>query len=261
MNKLPVLISIPHGGHVIPESIKDNVMLSSLELLDDSDAFTKNIYDIGNHAEYVIKTDIARAIIDLNRSQDQYPPEYPDGVIKSHTCYDKQIYKKGMEPDIKKKKQMIQSYYLPYHNNIKRALAEKKAALALDCHSMAAIGPSSSKDKGKKRPLMCLGNVWGQTCTELLMNRISDCFCCSFGFKASDIQMNQPFAGGYITQTYGKSSIIPWIQVEISRALYLDPQYFDRQALQMKDKMRLNEINQMFQTGLYLFFNNFYKAA
>jgi len=261
MKKLPVLISIPHGGHLIPDSLKENIMLSSLDLLDDSDAFTQDIYDIGNSAEYVFKTDIARAIIDLNRSVDQYPPEYPDGVIKSHTCYDKQIYKMGMEPDENKKKQLIHSYYLPYHDNIKRALAEKRIALALDCHSMAAIGPTNSKDKGGKRPLMCLGNVWGQTCSKLLIKRISNCFCCSFGFKSSDIQINQPFAGGYITQTYGKKSIIPWIQVEISRELYLSQQYFNRQTLQMMDNKRLNELNQMFQTGLELFFNTFFKAA
>jgi len=256
MNKLPIVISIPHGGHLIPESMKKNVMLSSLDLLDDSDAFTQDIYDIGNYAEHVFKTDIARAVIDLNRSLGQLPPKYPDGVIKSHTCYGKQIYKKGMEPDKNLINQLIQSYYLPYHVKIKNTLMNKKnnIALALDCHSMAAFGPEISKDKGKKRPLMCLGNAWGKTCSEQLITKLSDCFCHSFGFKSNDIKINKPFAGGYITQTYGSKNI-PWIQVEMSRALYLSSQYFDRQTLQMKDSKRLQNLNRMFREGLYQFFS------
>jgi len=256
MDKLPILISIPHGGQFIPDSMKDRIMLSSEDIFDDSDAFTRDIYDIGNHAEYVFKTDIARAVIDLNRSLDECPPNYPDGVIKSHTCYDKQIYIKGLAPDQHTIKKLIQSYYLPYHHNINKALAEKKIAFALDCHSMAAIGPLNAKDKGKKRPLICLGNAWGQTCSEWLINRISECFCTSFGFRSSDIVINKPFAGGYITQTYGKSPI-PWIQVEISRELYLASKFFNRQTLQMKDANRLNELNQMFQAGLDLVFSDY----
>jgi formiminoglutamase len=256
MNKLPILISIPHGGHFIPESLKKNVMLSSVDLLDDSDAFTQDIYDIGNHAEHVFKADIARAIIDLNRSLDQLPPKFPDGVIKSHTCYGKQIYQKGMEPDQNLINQLIQSYYLPYHDQIKKTLINpNKIALALDCHSMAAIGPEIAKDKGEKRPLMCLGNAWGKTCSEQLITKLSDCFCRSFGFQPHDIKINKPFAGGYITQTYGNINV-PWIQVEMSRALYLSPKYFDRRTLQMKDSKRLQNLNQMFQDGLDQFFSS-----
>ncbi|KPA12758.1 N-formylglutamate amidohydrolase [Candidatus Magnetomorum sp. HK-1] len=253
MKKFPIIISIPHGGSFIPYDLKDDILLSPLDLLEDSDAFTQEIYDISDSAEYVIKANIARAIVDLNRSIEQLPPEYPDGIIKSHTCYGKQIYKNGKSPDLLKTKELINEYYLPYHEELKTALiSNNRIELALDCHSMAAVGPEISKDKGKKRPLMCLGNVWGQTCPTPIINHLSECFCQSFGFQTEDIQINLPFAGGYITKTYGKSRI-PWIQVEMSRALYLSPQYFDSHTLKI-DSNRLKELNKMFHAGLSIFF-------
>jgi len=253
MNKLPILISIPHGGSTIPQELKKDIMISQLEILEDSDAFTHEIYDIGDHAEYIFKADIARAVIDLNRSVDQLPPKFLDGVIKSHTCYGKRIYKHGKSPNNDKFETLIQSYYVPYHKQIKHVLTkDPHIKLALDCHSMASVGPKYSSDQGRKRPHMCLGNVWGKTCSTFIINQISESFCRSFGFKSTDIQINEPFSGGYITQTYGVGSI-PWIQVEISRDLYLTPKYFDTQSLQMNIN-RLNELNQMFHMGLMLYF-------
>ncbi|MBF0450325.1 MAG: N-formylglutamate amidohydrolase [Candidatus Magnetomorum sp.] len=255
MKTLPVLISIPHGGTYIPEELKGSIQLSPLDLIDDSDAFTREIYDIKERATSVIKADILRAIVDLNRSIDQRPPDFPDGIIKSHTCYGKQIYHKGKEPDSNQINDLIQSFYQPFHESLKNAQVQLTDVieLALDCHSMAAIGPEISKDQGKNRPLMCLGNLWGQSCSDDAMNHLADCFCQSFGFKSTDIQTNQPFAGGYITQTYGKQTI-PWIQVEMSRALYMTSPYFDRQTLQI-DSHRLTVLNQNFQAGLALYFN------
>ena len=253
MQSLPIIISIPHGGSFIPSDLKKDIILSPLDILEDSDAFTLDIYDISETAEYVFKADIARAIIDLNRSKTQLPPQYFDGVIKSHTCFGKQIYRNGKSLDKSKIQTLIQSYYEPYHNQIKDVIKKNShIQLALDCHSMASVGPEYSNDKGKERPLMCLGNVWGQTCSEDVMNQLSECFSRSFGFKSTDIQINKPFAGGYITQTYGMS-YIPWVQVEISRALYLNSTYFNYQSLQMNIN-RLKELRQMFQMGVMEYF-------
>jgi len=252
LSRLPILISIPHGGRLIPEDLQKDIMISPLDVLEDSDAFTHEIYDMSDHAEYVYKADIARAVIDLNRSVDQIPPEFPDGIIKSHTCYGKQIYKQGRSPGKDKTESLIQSYYVPYHTQINDVLTQNPhIKLALDCHSMASVGPQYSKDKGKKRPLMCLGNVWGKTCSALMINQIATYFCQSFGFQSSDIRINEPFSGGYITQTYGMGPV-PWIQVEISRALYLTERYFDSQTLQININ-RLHELNRMFKMGLMLY--------
>ncbi|NIR50437.1 N-formylglutamate amidohydrolase, partial [candidate division KSB1 bacterium] len=63
---------------------------------------------------------------------------------------------------------------------------------------------------------------------------------------------NQPFAGGYISRHYGQSNV-PWAQVELNRALYLSPPWFDRDSLTM-DENRLQELKQTFEKTLILFF-------
>jgi formiminoglutamase len=49
--------------------------------------------------------------------------------------------------------------------------------------------------------------------------------------------MNDPFAGGYISQFHYKRSGIPWIQIEINRKLYLNETYFDPERLRVDQRI------------------------
>lgn len=258
MKKLPVLISIPHGGTQIPMELWDRVCLSPVDLLDDSDAFTRQIYGLGKHVYFEVQAKIARAFVDLNRAPNDRPPQNPDGIIKSMTCYQRPIYKIGDMPDETLANHLIKTYYEPYHRQIQQIQMKTSTSrrvaieLALDCHSMAAVGPAIAPDPGQKRPMICLGNRFHETSSSEMIETLADCFRQSFAVSAEDVAINEPFAGGYITRTYGAKPI-PWIQVEISRALYLESPYFNRETLEM-DPLRLRELNHMFAEGLRLFF-------
>jgi formiminoglutamase len=253
MARLPFLLSIPHGGRKIPQEVKDRVSLSPVDLFDDGDAYTREIYDLGDRVAEVISTNIARAFVDLNRAPDDLPPGNTDGAVKSHTCYGKVIYKAGLEPDQTLIKTLLEKYYHPYHQRIQKTLDEEspEIKLALDCHSMAAVGPEIAPDPGQRRPMICLGNRHGQTCPAEMVEELARCFREVFNLEAPEVTINQPFAGGYITRTYDGNPI-PWIQVEMSRALYLTPPYFDRQTLQM-DQAHLRELKRKFERVLRLF--------
>ena len=99
MEKLPVLISIPHSGRKVPKELRDRTCLREVDILNDSDPFEREVYDLGDRVAGVITTDIGRAFVDVNRAPDDLPPENPDGVIKTHTCYRRVIYKNGLGPD------------------------------------------------------------------------------------------------------------------------------------------------------------------
>lgn len=252
---MPILISVPHGGWKVPDELKDRVCLSRKDLFDDSDPYTVEIYDVREQVEKFISTDIARAFVDVNRSVDDRPPKNPDGVIKSTTCYEKTIYKPGLEPDDSLINDLLKKYYYTYHEKIKKTLQDSDIRLALDCHSMASKAPDIAPDCGKKRPMICLGNNYGKSCSNVLAEELAECFREIFELKRGDVVLNSPFSGGYITKNY-ESALVPWIQVEIDRSLYLTKPWFDPETLHM-DPKRICELNRKFSEVL----NSLYKLA
>lgn len=250
---LPFLISIPHGGTRVPDELEDRICLSKKDIFDDSDAYTREICDIGALVKRIIHTDIARAFVDTNRPIDTLPPVFPDGVIKSKTCYGKTIYKKGQEPNECLIQTLIHNYYCPYHKQIMEGITQPDIILALDCHSMAENAPITSPDTGSKRPWINLSNVNGRACSSKITEVLADCFQKEFNIDPSDVCINSPFKGGHIIKKYGNNPI-PWIQIEINRAFYLKSQWFNKKALTI-DPQRLIELNQMFARTLINFYD------
>jgi len=254
LKKLPFLLSIPHGGTKKPPELEGRLSITDKDLFDDSDPFVIEIYDLGDKVTGVIKADIARAFVDLNRSPEDLPPQNTDGLIKSSTCYNKPIYKKGQEPDETLVNMLLQMYYTPYHKKIQSSIDELKPFLCLDCHSMASVAPEISPDGNKKkRPLFCLSNQDGKTSSNEIIESLADSISDSFRINRNEISLNDPFHGGYITKTYGNNPI-PWIQIEMNRDLYLAEPWFNFETLEIEED-HLKNLNQMFEKSLYSFFD------
>jgi N-formylglutamate amidohydrolase len=81
---------------------------------------------------------------------------------------------------------------------------------------MAAVGPPSASDAGCKRPEICLSNAY-RTCPQDWFDKLVRCFEESFGCKVS---VDHPFKGGHICRSH--SSELPWVQIELSRAAFLE---------------------------------------
>jgi len=254
LTKLPILLSIPHGGTRRPPELDGHLSITNKDLFDDSDPFVIELYDLGDKVQRVIKTDIARAFVDLNRSLQDMPPNNPDGLIKSKTCYDKPIYTNGKEPDDYLKTMLIELYYNPYHSSIQKSIDELDLQLCLDCHSMASTAPYFSPDKTQsKRPMFCLSNNDGQTSSQEIIELLADSISESYSIDRNEISLNDPFHGGHITKTYGNNPV-PWIQVEMNRDLYLSSPWFDEDALSV-DANHLQKLNKQFENSLDLLFS------
>jgi N-formylglutamate deformylase len=253
MTQFPVLLCIPHSGQQIPKELEGRIVIDKQETFKDSDAYTKEIFDLGSKVIQVISTDYARAFIDMNRNLDDLPPAVPDGMIKSMTCYQTPIYSEGEEPDENLIGKLVTKYYKPYHMEIQNALRNSNLKLALDCHSMAEIAPNISPDVGQKRPSVCLGNCFDKTCSRDIIKKLADCFSAAFDLKREDVKINKPFFGKYTTQRYGLKPI-PWIHVELNRKLFLEKPWFNSDTLLINES-RLQELNTMFENTLKLFFS------
>ena len=207
--RLPVLISVPHAGLEIPTEVKDLCILGKQDIIKDGDEGAAEIYlALKKEVSAMVTTDVARAIIDMNRPEDD---RTRDGIVKTRTCWNVPVY--GRFPSEENIKRLILKYYRPYHSDLSRLV--RGARLGLDCHTMAAEGPPVGPDPGVRRPRICLSNGDG-TCPREWMQSLAGCFKKAF---KTEIAINQPFKGGHIIRSHAKE--LPWIQLELSREEFL----------------------------------------
>ena len=114
----PLLVSVPHGGWKVAEEVRDIWALSKKDAFHDGDPFTPIIYDFSDRVSCQLVMEQYRAVVDLNRAPDDIAPRNKDGVIKSHTCYDIEVYQPGALPDDALKKVLLDRYYYPYHEKL-----------------------------------------------------------------------------------------------------------------------------------------------
>ena len=207
---LPLLISVPHAGLTVPPEVQPHLALTPADILKASDEHAAQIYDVRSHVAAFVDTDIACAVVDLNRSPDD---RRPDGVIKTHTCYNVLVYREPLPTDLADT--LLARYYHPYHRHLTQLASG--ARLGIDCHTMAAVGPPISPDPGRTRPDICVSNAEGQTCPNEWLDLFAQCLQCAFSLPVS---RNAPFKGGHIVRAH--CTQIPWIQLELSRTPFAD---------------------------------------
>lgn len=203
---LPLLISVPHAGLRVPPEVESLCQLTEAQIVEDGDEHAAEIYDIADQVVSYVTTDVARAIVDLNRAEDD---RRPDGVVKTHTCFNVPVYREPLTDTTIER--LLAVYYRPYHDRL-RQLSDSDVRLAVDCHTMLAVGPPIGPGPGIERPHVCLSHADG-TCPDEWMDALAASFEEEFG---PHVSVNDPFKGGYITRTHAAD--MPWVQLELSRA-------------------------------------------
>lgn len=206
---LPLLISAPHAGLRVPPEAEPHCILTPTEIERDGDEGAAEIYAIRDAVAAYVTTDVARAIVDLNRAEDD---RATDGVVKTHTCWQVPVYGRPLPDTVIES--LLAKYYRPYHARLTE-LSQSGVRLGVDCHTMAAHGPPIGPDPGAPRPWVCLSNADG-TCPHDWIESLAQHFETAFEHAVS---INSPFQGGYITRTHAAE--MPWVQLELSRAPFL----------------------------------------
>jgi len=119
-------------------------------------------------------------------------------------------------------KRRMDELYHPYHNALKSLIEAAKAsagqALLLDCHSMPGVSAS-----GQPRHDIILGDRFGASAAPDLVALTEDVFK-NAGYR---VARNHPYAGGYVTSTYGQPhNGVSVIQIEVNRNIYMNPASF-----------------------------------
>ncbi|MGO4886246.1 N-formylglutamate amidohydrolase [Anaerobacillus sp. MEB173] len=234
--KLPLVISVPHGGLMIPTNLMKKCLLSIEEILLDCDTWSQELYDFQDVVEEYVTTPIARIVVDMNRDKDDLPPRNPDGVVKTRSVVQKQVWNSSEGLTKEEIEVLISDYYKTYHHKLEQASRHPNVRLGIDCHTMLDVGPMPNSTTWEKRPLFCLGNRGNKhaqpdseptTAPAELMHKLKGLLEKKFSHYPSVdgsvplVTFNEPFSGGYITKHHGNKGDIPWIQLEINRRLYL----------------------------------------
>lgn len=237
----PLVFASPHSGRLYPAAMLEATALQPEFLRRSEDAFVDEmIAPAAESGAAVILARYGRAWMDLNRQPWELDPamfsdELPEyargrtarvaaglGAIARLAGEGREIYSRKLT--FAEARARVETTHLPYHDALEGLLARARAAhgmaVLIDWHSMpeAAARTAVTPRHGKGCDIV-LGDRFGAACTQkltILVERELE----AMGYR---VARNAPYAGGYTTEHYGQpTKRTHALQIEISRALYLD---------------------------------------
>ena len=227
----------PHSGRDYPAELVRRSRLTRLGLRSSEDVLVDALFAAAPECGAPLLAATApRAWLDLNRAPGELDPalirgaRLPGlnqrvaaglGVIPRVVSEGVPIYRGKIT--LEEAEARIRSVHEPYHAMLDQLLSRARDAFGLavlfDCHSMPSEALRAAPRVQGRRPEIVLGDRFGAAAGRALVKYTQRAFE-QAGFK---VARNAPFAGGYITQRYGRPSRgMHAIQIEIDRGLYLD---------------------------------------
>lgn len=242
----PLVFCSPHSGNDYPAEFVSASRLDPLTLRRSEDSFIDEIFAAAPRlGAPLLKALFPRAYCDPNREpweldQGMFDEPLPDftntssarvagglGTIARVVANGAEIYRHKLTwPEAKTR---IDEHWRPYHEALSALVDETVTAfggaIVIDCHSMPSVGGPMDRDPGHRRPDIVLGNRHGLACAAKLIDTAAAVLSAR-GFLVS---LNNPYAGAYTTQQYGKPDRgLHAMQIEINRALYMDEARIER---------------------------------
>lgn len=243
--KVPLVFNSPHSGRIYPSTFLAASQLDAHTLRRSEDAFVEELFGfVTDLGAPLLHAHFPRAYLDVNREPYELDPvlfrdglpHYANtqsvrvvgglGTIARIVSESDEIYREPLS--VEAALQRINRLYTPYHETLASLLLEAKRefglAVLIDCHSM----PSSPvAEKGTGRPDFVLGDRFGTSCSGELTRLAAS------SLEALDyaVALNKPYAGGYITEHYGRPHKAQHVlQIEINRSLYMNETSFEKSA-------------------------------
>jgi N-formylglutamate amidohydrolase len=239
------VFSSPHSGSDYGPGFLAASSLTPLQLRSSEDAFVDELYAaVPAAGAPLLAARVPRACLDLNRAPDDLDPALIAGAsrrflnarVAAGLGVIPRVVGEGRPIMIGKlslaeAERRIATFWHPYHDRLRALLGAAReafgAAILFDCHSMPHDALNAAPLIRGRRPDVVLGDRFGVACDRWVMDAAAEAFAAE-GFT---VARNAPFAGGYITQAYGRpQSGVHALQIEIDRALYMDEVRIERSA-------------------------------
>jgi formiminoglutamase len=260
--KLPFLIIIPHSGLDIPEELYGYENVSPLNIFFEADAGAESIFSFNDSVLKKISTPVSKVFVDVDREFKMLAPVTNDGVIKSRTSMNREVFKTDCYPDEIAISNILNRYYFPFHESIRTSIKQMKFRAIIECHTHMPVGPANSPDRGMPRPLVITGYTVDtdsgvkQTASADMSIELASAVGKNLsreGETVSEIfRVSDHDSKGFIMKNYSLSGI-PVLSLSISRSLFLNENYFNLEKM-IIDEQRLNKISSLVKSGLEKFY-------
>lgn len=219
------MANLPHSGTYVPPNVRKQYKRDSRPTLAPIDWHLEKLYDfLPQLGITMIQATHNRYVVNLNRGLKEplFGPEN-SSVVPYENAFKSPLY--DGEVNQSEIEERITRYYTPYHERLKKVLQKMardyRRVYLLDLHSYFA-GPVID---------VCLGNVNGATCSEMLM----ECFETALKRHAFSVVRNDKWIGGHITRHYGNMDNIESLQIELRFPAYLDRKFFGEEEIRAWD--------------------------
>lgn len=240
-----VVFSSPHSGAAYRADFLSASRLDATAIRSSEDAFVDELFSVApDFGAPLLCGKAPRAYVDLNRAVTELDPALvQDAVTKGinpaiaaglgvipRVVANGQVIQTG-KISLEVAQERLARYYTPYHERLTELLSEHRKnfgmAILIDCHSMPHEALKSAPFSGRQRPDVVLGDRFGVSCDRWITDKVQQIFE-QAGFS---VARNAPFAGGYITQHYGRPKRgTHALQIEIDRSLYMNEQTVTKKA-------------------------------
>lgn len=229
---VPCVLSIPHSGQAIPADasagMNPDADLGSLE-----DPHLDRLMSGAQALDLpVLVSQWGRAYCDVNRAAAEWDSGMFREPLPRHLASQSSRVRAGLGTfprflpprvpvnlkrlTLKQGQRRWLSCHRPYHKALESLVAAAQArfgyAILLDLHSMPQL-------PGERLPDLVLGDGFGRSCAGAVPQAASQ----AAQNHGLSVARNYPYAGGFITQHYGRPSDgVHALQLEFARPLYMD---------------------------------------
>ncbi len=242
---VPLVLASPHSGTDYPAAFVAGSRLNPHALRRSEDSFVDELFAAAPQAGApLLAARFPRAYLDANREPYELDPAmFADplpgfvnrmsprvrmglGTIARIVASGEEIYAGKL--CFAEAERRINGLYRPYHRVLRRLLDDAETqfggCLLLDCHSMPSTARGGFAADGAD---IVLGDCFGSACASQILHSARRFFA-SRGYS---VAVNAPYAGGFTTEHYGRPRRGRHaLQIEISRALYMDERSFCKTA-------------------------------
>ncbi len=232
----PFVFNSSHSGCDYPERFLKMTLLDRFSIRQSEDSLIDEIFETAPYlGAPLLRARFPRAYLDVNREPYELDPQMFHETLPIHHNTGSQRVAAGLgtlarivaenQPIYREKLTLadammrIHTIYKPYHSALQNLLSQTLhrfgVAVLIDCHSMPKLARTNNSPGAE----IVLGDRFGTTCAPALIDMAEELFI-SCGFK---VARNQPYAGGFITRSYGTPNHgIHALQIEFSRHLYMN---------------------------------------